>query len=107
MLRIKHKLQIQYCSLPHVLLGAVMLLNINSLVAEPKVFSARFNEDSVIERLYEAKDVSLTITRSHAGDKFLEKATVHGVASIDAVSGRVIVELEELVHLSKNFIPLF
>ena len=98
MLGIKQNYRMYFSFALSILLGAIVLLGAGSVFAGPKVFTARFNEDAIIERLYEAKEVSLTIIRSHDGDKFLEKAIVSGIASIDSVSGRVFVELEEVVQ---------
>lgn len=103
MLRIQQKNGNQISYLSQALLSLSIVIGIGLSVSVQaastnKVFTARFDNDTVLERLYEAKEVSLTITESGENDKFLEKATVRGLASIDAVNGRLIVELNELVQ---------
>ena len=99
MLRIKQLQGVQLTPLFSVVFVlASMLLGLPVQADAPKVFTARFDSDTILERLYEAKEVSLTITETGEDNKFLEKATVRGFASIDAVSGRLFVELNELVQ---------
>lgn len=78
-----------------VLMLALFMLN-SVTHAAPKVFTAQVNESVILERLYEIRDIHFTITKAETDDSFLVGGTITGAAGLDAVTGRVIVEINEL-----------
>lgn len=64
--------------------------------AAAKVFTAVVNEDVELERLYEVRDISFTITSADSGDTMFVDGTIKGQVGLDAISGRMIVELSQL-----------
>jgi hypothetical protein len=64
--------------------------------AAPKVFKAVLNEDVSIERVYEVRDIKFTITEALSNDQFLKDGMISGVVGLDAVSGRLIIEVNNL-----------
>jgi len=72
------------------------ILSAFSIQAAPKVFTAQVNETVILERLYEVRDISLTILKAETDDSFLEQGIIKGEVGLDAVSGRMIVEVNSL-----------
>ncbi len=62
----------------------------------PKVFQAEVDEDVRIERVYEVLDISFTILETSEADSFLQGGKIKGATGLDAVTGRMIVEINEL-----------
>lgn len=64
--------------------------------AAPKVFKVIVDEDVSIERVYEERDISFTITEAKSEDDFFTSGSVKGIAGLDPISGRMIVEINAL-----------
>lgn len=77
-------------------LAIAVILCAFSIQAAPKVFRAQVNETVILERLYEVRDISFTILKAESNDTFLEDGIIEGVVGLDAVSGRMIVEINSL-----------
>lgn len=80
-----------------------MLTLMNVAYAESKTFQATIDNDVLLERLYESKEIQLTVTQTSDGDQFLNNSVLTGEAGFDAVTGRIIIELDQL---SKSGIPM-
>lgn len=75
----------------------IALCFISSLTqAAPKVFTVTVDEDVSIERVYEERDISFTILEAKSGDDFFTSGSVKGIAGLDPISGRMIVEINAL-----------
>ena len=75
---------------------SLLLICSTHLSAAPKVFNAVVDEDVILERVYEVRDISFTILSAESDDAFFESGVIRGVAGLDAVSGRMIIEISEL-----------
>lgn len=64
--------------------------------ATPKVFTVTVDEDVSLERVYEERDISFTILDTKSGDDFFTNGSVKGIAGLDPISGRMIVEINAL-----------
>lgn len=79
------------------LLCCVCFFSFNqTAVAGVKVFGVVVDEDVVIERLYEIREIHFTITKTSSEDSFLESGTIKGEVGLDAITGRMIVEIMQL-----------
>ncbi len=67
-----------------------------SAIAGAKVFGAVVEEDVVIERLYEVGEITFTIMETSSEDSFLEGGTIKGEVGLDAITGRMIVDIQQL-----------
>ena len=76
--------------------ACALLFNMGISQAAPKVFTAVVNENVNIERVYEVRDINLTISEAETTDSFLEDGVISGVIGLDAVTGRLIVEINQL-----------
>jgi hypothetical protein len=91
--------QIKHLVKQRIFAGIFVLLCASSpslLFAAPKVFTAVVDEDVVLERLYEVREISFTILEAESEDDFLESGTIQGEAGLDAITGRMIVEVNQL-----------
>ena len=61
-----------------------------------KVFGGVVEEDIEIERLYEVREISFTITKTSSEDTFLESGTIKGEVGLDAITGRMIVDIQQI-----------
>lgn len=67
-----------------------------SVQAAPKVFTAQVIETVSLERLYEVRDISFLILKTESDNTFLEGGIIKGDVGLDAVTGRIMVEINEL-----------
>lgn len=74
----------------------ILLLTVGISQAAPKVFKAVVLEDVSIERVYEVRDIDFTITKAETNDTFLEDGVISGIVGLDAVTGRLIIEINQL-----------
>lgn len=79
-----------------LLITALFILTATTTHAAPKVFTAQVNETVILERLYEIRDIEFTIIKAETDDSFLVGGMIKGAVGLDAVTGRVIVEINEI-----------
>lgn len=75
----------------------------HSAYAEPKVFQAIIMNDVLLERQYESKTIELTVNKTSEDDQFLNESVISGEAGFDAITGRMIIELDQL---TKSGMPM-
>ncbi len=79
------------------ILVLVLTMPLSQLLhAEPKVFTAVLEETVEIERVYEVHDVRFKIVTTGAADTFLVNGIINGEAGLDAVTGRMMVNIKSL-----------
>ena len=75
----------------------------HSAYAEPKVFQAIIMNDVLLERQYESRTIELRVNKTSADDHFLNESVIRGEAGFDAITGRMIIELDQL---TKSGMPM-
>jgi len=88
---------------PQPLSILALLALTHAAYADPKVFHAVFKNDVLLERVYESKAVELLVTRTSAEDHYLNDSVLSGEAGFDAITGRMIIELNQL---TKSGMPM-
>jgi len=78
------------------LFGALFMCASNIAVAAPKIFTVTVDEEVLIERVYEERDISFTIVNAHTDDSFFVTGSVKGVVGLDPVTGRIMVDIISL-----------
>ena len=89
--RIKHTSELAW-----FFLFGFLSLNASQVFAENKVFTAVVEETVTIERVYEVHEISFNILTAEEKDSFLVGGSIRGEAGLDAITGRVIVNIDEL-----------